>query len=348
MGSRRKTALILEKLGEAVDRLREQLGDDHPDIIPALVGLANTCVKNAEDEEAIYYYVQALEMCNEYYGEGSCSVADILTSLAVAEDHKGYYSESLSHLEDALVVYQEAFEAGEVSWFKVANVLNEIGNVLFHEDQIEEAESKYMEALDMATEYGPGDDSTSCLNMHLADIYNNLGSISAVNEDWDKSIEKYSKAFDLQKSLFGEDDPAVAVTLNNIGTMNFFAGRYEMALKSYKQVLKMRRAILGNHDFSVSDALLNVGTVYKAEGDFERAGRAFGESLRIARIALETDEHEKIAEIFMNMGANAMESGDYEMASDKFDEALEIYEGLGYDEDHESIATIMEFKEHMG
>lgn len=104
---------------------------------------------------------------------------------------------------------------------------------------LDQAHERYKQAIDVVRNESPSTECTdSCLDLHLAGIYNNIGGVKGAQRSWDEAIDNFNKALELQTNILGEDDPAVASTLNNLGTMNFQAGKYGTALMCYKQVLR--------------------------------------------------------------------------------------------------------------
>lgn len=342
--SREQCVSIRTKLDNAIRELIETRGDAHPDLLLSLVTLGNACSNNGDYEDAIRYYQQALPLNRKLHGVDHHKVGDNLVSMAMAMESVGRFEEGMEALEGALKIYKvssvrtNSERKANALWFKVVNVLNQIGNIYFRLGMIDVANEKYHDALKASGQSVTDRDvNDSCLSMHVADILNNIASVRAITKDFEESISMYNSALELQMDVLGEDDPAVAITLNNIGTMNFHAKKYEVALKSYKQVLKMRRDILGRDHLSVSDALVNVAIVYKKKREYDRSERALEEALRIVRKHFD-EETERTADIYVNFGLIAQKRGDTEGANNYFSDALHIYENM--DDDHPTVEVL--------
>ncbi|WP_191963477.1 ATP-binding protein [Pseudotamlana haliotis] len=68
-------------------------------------------------------------------------------------------------------------------------------------------------------------------------LYNNLGVVFNVLEQFDKSIEYQRKSIALKLKLKGNNKHSIAISNNNLGNVLKEAGRYELAINTLKEIL---------------------------------------------------------------------------------------------------------------
>ena len=253
-----------------------------------------------------------------------------MVSMALSMSKLDMCEAAIANLEAALSMYTRSKNhlknrAQNLDiWFRIMNATNQVGNVYFQQNKVDEAGAKYREALQMSKKFALEEISEdSCLSLHVSEIINNIACVKAEQKQYEDSISLFNQALELQIASLGEVDPAVSITLNNIGTMNFRARKYEVALKAYKQVLKMRRCIFNADHYSICDVLIDIALCYKKKRDYDRGTRALKEALRIARKTY-GDKHKKVHEIYEALGTIAEKSGNVERSEYYFGVANSI------------------------
>ncbi|CAF1543817.1 unnamed protein product [Didymodactylos carnosus] len=67
----------------------------------------------------------------------------------------------------------------------------------------------------------------------LATTYNNIGAVHAEKSEYDKALENYGTALEIQLKSLPSNHPSLATTYNNIGAVHAEKGEYDKALENY-------------------------------------------------------------------------------------------------------------------
>ena len=126
-------------------------------------------------------------------------------------------------------------------------------------------------------------------------IYNSLGVISDLENDYNQAILYYGKALALQ--------PELPLILNNMGYSRYMLGEWDEAEKYY------RMAVLKDKYFE--RAWRNLGLLYTRKGNYEEAVTIF------ARV-------EGLPEAFNDVGYICMLNGEYEISEAFFKRAIKL------------------------
>ncbi|MDU2360549.1 MAG: DUF2225 domain-containing protein, partial [Campylobacter concisus] len=82
------------------------------------------------------------------------------------------------------------------------------------------------------------------------------------NGNYQKAIEAYTKALEIQENILGKDDIKNAVIYNNMGLAYAFMGEYEKALEFATKALAIQEKILGKENTEVATSYNNMGLIY--------------------------------------------------------------------------------------
>ncbi len=102
----------------------------------------------------------------------------------------------------------------------------------------------------------------------------------------DHSEEKYLKALQLEKQIFGVPHSIVANTINRLGAVYDQQQNYELAEQYYRQSLRMRIKLFGEEHPSVAGSMNNLASLYEVLGRDDEAEalyiQAISMSLRVS------------------------------------------------------------------
>ena len=151
------------------------------------------------------------------------------------------------------------------------------GNILRHQDLIEEARTHYYEALIVAKEMN---------NARLeAIIIGNFGNLHLDQGEYFESIKRYNEA----KKIFSTEDDKLgeARMLNGIGAINSQIGNNDIALVHYEKALNIYKE-LDTKEISYSilnstTTLMNIGLLYTKDNLLIKAEASFLEALKILK-----------------------------------------------------------------
>ena len=166
----------------------------------------------------------------------------------------------------------------------------------------------------------------------LADSYSHLN-------DYEKAIEIGKQALEVNRIVFGEDDPSYISVLediayyysNNGNYANaiqyagyyFEQGNYKKAIDYCSQALDIYKKNDGENDPRYAIALSNLALYYSLVGDYTKSIQLGNKALEIKKIVLNTEDIE-YANSLTNLAYSYGSIGKYEKAIELETEALEI------------------------
>jgi len=149
-----------------------------------------------------------------------------------------------------------------------------------------------------------------------ASRYQNLGSLSFMLKDWDKTVEYSEKALTLPIN-----DPVIrASLLSNIAAAYVEMGDLEQAIEKLMNSISVSE----QNGTSASSARNNLGYIFNQMGEYDKAL----EQLELSR--LEFIEHNKGAElniIYKSMADVYANMGDHDRAAELYEQAYELHKG---------------------
>ena len=109
-------------------------------------------------------------------------------------------------------------------------------------------------------------------------------------EEYDKAIENYKLALEIQK--VNENSEDTAATYNALGQVYYHKKDYENALECHEASLKIKRSIYKEDDINIANSCYNLGFVYIGMRKLDMAITYMSEALEIYKKTL-GEEHEQ-------------------------------------------------------
>jgi tetratricopeptide (TPR) repeat protein len=195
---------------------------------------------------------------------------------------------------------------------EVASVLNFIGTLLFHQQELDHALLFFQEELRLEEQFMGSEDDVS-----VSVTCNNIGRILQELGRYPQAIYYYQRSLRHRygDDFFGKpasscgakgktsqcressiDEEAVgdipAATMNlystvwyNLGLIHDKMGAFAEAIRAFRMSLKLRRAMLGRDHSDVACLLYNIGVLQMEQQLLNEATDSFREALRIRRVA---------------------------------------------------------------
>jgi len=151
---------------------------------------------------------------------------------------------------------------------------------------------------------------------------NFLGLVSQIQGNYDKAIQYYDDALQIDELL--EDLDGKATDLSNIGTIYLTWGRYDEALEKYKEALVISEQ-LGDL-YGKANHLNNIGRIHEIRGEFEIALGNYKEALKITE---QLGDLGRKAALLNNIGMIHNAQNEFNVALEQYEEALQIAVHLG-------------------
>ncbi len=121
-------------------------------------------------------------------------------------------------------------------------------------------------------------------SLGLAEIYNNIGNIYAIQDDIEKALEFTEKSLVISKLISSVDN---SVTLSNLGNLHRQRGNKEKALLYYKESLEVNKKT--NNTVGLAYTYSLIGAFYETEGELDVSLEYLTKSL----VVLEDNGHQE-------------------------------------------------------
>jgi tetratricopeptide (TPR) repeat protein len=315
-------------LTDALDRRRNILGADHPEVALTMSHLAEVLSLQAKYDVAAPMYQQALETQRRLLGAQAPEVADTLVGFADLLTAEGRFREAEILLRESLDIRRRVIGNEHLD---VARSMENLGMNFYDQGNYASAEAMLREATDMRRRLLA--DST---HPELADGLNNLGLILMDKGDLAGAESMYQEALAMNRRLLDKLHPTIAVNVNNLAMVLHDEGRYAEAEPLYREVLETRRQALGAEHPEVARALNNLAFLLYDKGDRDVAMGTARQSLALYQ-RLFTGDHPDVATGLANIGGWLTVAGDYAAAEPLVRDALEMRKRL-YGDRHTEVA----------
>ncbi len=151
-----------------------------------------------------------------------------------------------------------------------------------------------------------------------------------------KAIAYYEQALAIDRKVFGEEHPDVAIDLNNLGAAWSALGENKKAIAYYEQALAIDRKVFGEEHPKVAIRLNNLGMAWSDLGEKKKAIAYYEQALAIDRKVF-GEEHPKVAIRLNNLGAAWSALGEKKKAIALYEQALAIDRNV-FGEEHPNVA----------
>ena len=156
-----------------------------------------------------------------------------------------------------------------------------------------------------------------------AAIRDTMGKTYAELAQYAESEKQLQRALDLERQVWGPENPKTLNTLNHLGRTLWHQGKYQEAETLLAPALEIERRVLGPEHPDTLYCMNNLGNVYRAQGKDAQAEALYRQTLGIRRRVLGPEHPDTLTS--MNNLANVYWShGNYAQAEALYGQALEI------------------------
>lgn len=217
-----------------------------------------------------------LEEAKLIFRKGNWPVSETRASFALARlaRKKGDYQNSIAILKTLLKHRMDLLPAGHEL---IVNSFINIGNTYFQIRKLDTASLFYREAL---TQF----ESQTRQTTKQATILHNLGLISEMKGNYDKSLNFYQQALAIQTKAYGREHPEVANTLLNLGLLRIRMGDFIRAEQLYKESLLIQKSIYSPNHPELALSVIEVGYLYEVQGQLGKALTYYEQASAIVQI----------------------------------------------------------------
>ena len=213
----------------------------------------------------------------------------------------------------------------------LAETLSDIGVIYLSLDRFKEALEYFKQSENL---YSSKSEWYS--KVHFPTIYINIGRAHYYLGEYQAALGSYIKALDIQKNIYGNNHPDIAICYNNIGTTKYELGEYDAAIEYFEKALKIQEIIHGDNSPNRATTYQNIGCINCIQKDYNAALTNTAKALSIF-LSIYEYNHPDIATCYNNMGGIHSEMKNYDIALVNYKKALDIYKNI-YEDNHTSIA----------
>lgn len=302
------------------------------------------------------FYVKALAIRKDLYGEENLDVADSLHNLGWLKDDQGKYAEAEPLCLQALEIRRH--KLGEQSSI-VAESLQRLGHLKIAQGKYAEAKTHFNKSIDILKEASDSNDSM------LAEGLSNLGYVFMYQGKYTDAESAFTRSLEINEKLYGPKHIVVAATLSLLGhvyknqsqnqraktlllqartIIEVTYGAYHPMLASvlsdlsniYQdqnepveaeahllQALTINEKVYGQGHPEISKTLNRLALIYKACGNFIKAEELYRRSLLINENTLDIN-HPELAKTIWHLAILYIESRRYVEAEKLFRRAIAI------------------------
>jgi len=149
----------------------------------------------------------------------------------------------------------------------------------------------------------------------IGQTYMDLGLYPEARTQW-------ARALDLQRRVFGTDDPRTLKTMSRVGSLALLEGKYSEAEALLSRTLAIQRRVLGPEDPDRLSSMNSLGFAYEREGKYTEAEPLFVQTLEIRRRVL-GPEHRDTLTTMNDLAVTYGELGKYLQAEALFTQVLD-------------------------
>ncbi len=303
-----KTEEALVELERAVALRERGAGNDPMAYSRTLRGLALAHRERGALDEAIALYERSIAVL---VSDDEATADELITAeyeLGLALSRASRYGEAELHLDASQSLLDRQQKQDPVRRAQILNV--RAGLAENWKGDLEEAERQSAAALELVRRGG---------EPHLvADALNALAIIKNSRAKYDEAIALFEEAIALNKEIYGDRNPVVAVNLENLGNVYMRQERYDQTLALLDEALSIRESSFGPDSLPVARTRFNLGVVASFSGDFERAFALLDSGLAVFR--------EQYGERSIEAAIGFFHRGASHEALGRFDAALRDYE----------------------
>jgi len=234
-------------------------------------------------------------------------------------DTRGLYSLAKIQLRRA---QQAAMELHDEVGLE-ATLLN-LGRMAERRGEYAQAETLYLEGLELARAHKHGDRTSALLQ--------NLGGLVLKRGEYERAERYLLEGLALARPV--GDSERISALLGNLGVLAGSRGDHAGAEAYFRESLDFARPT--GHRARICALLQNLGAVAGNMGNYAQAEEYYSEGLDIAR---QIGHKELTSYLLQNLGATAINRGDYKQAEEYFQQGLEVAREI---EHRERISHLLE------
>jgi tetratricopeptide (TPR) repeat protein len=237
---------------------RRVLGDEHPDTLASLNGLAATLWAQGDLAGARTLHEQALELRRRVLGDEHPDTLNSLNNLAATLRDQGDLAGARTLDEQALELRRRVLGDEHPDTLKS---LSNVAVTLRDQGDLAGARTLHEQALELRRRV-LGDEHPDTLTS-----LSNVAVTLRAQGDLAGARTLHEQALELRRRVLGDEHPDTLTSLSNVAVTLRAQGDLAGARRLHEQALELRRRVLGDEHRDTMNSLSNLAETLRAQGD---------------------------------------------------------------------------------
>ncbi|SCK18926.1 Tetratricopeptide (TPR) repeat [Streptomyces sp. WMMB 714] len=268
--------------GELTDAQREQLTDDHPNVLVSRNSHAAALRTLGEVTESESEYKAILEAATARHGEQHPVTLNARFAWAMALGRVARTDDAVSEMRKVLDLQDRVLGS---SHRNVASVRASLGALLLQQGNLDDAEAQLRQALDTL----PDDDAGRL------DVRHDLVTVLHARGRLREAIRQLREIADAELRRFGPAHPDTITARNSLGVTLKDFGKIEEAILVYREALKDAASKHSNDQPLVLTLRHNLAVALRKQGNLDQAEKEHSAILKIQERRLGPEHPETLA-----------------------------------------------------
>jgi len=230
---------------KAIDELTRLLPPDVSSIAECYntLGLINWLSGN--DEKALEYLSQALELRKKLYGENNPSVAAVYNNIGLVYSNTDLEA-ALQQYEKALAIYQKTYKEIHPN---IAVAYSNLGQIYRKQEVYNTSLTNYEKSLSIWSKLYTED------HPNKAFIFSSIAQVYSDKNEYENALNYSFRALEMYKKCYGEKHPNTAACYTLLGSIYSLQSDYTNALKNFQLSLISNCSDFNNTDYRINPSV---------------------------------------------------------------------------------------------
>lgn len=237
---------------QALELLKQELGEDHVETAGAYNDLANLYVVTRSYEDALWYGEKALNIRRRVLGDRDDRVISSFNFVGLLLNDTYRFERAEVVLTEAVGIARDLFGSDTQD---VLVLRSRLAFALMQLGKMDHAHEMILDVFAIASQLHPSDSA------HLKFYIRALADIQRADGDYSGAEKSYRSAHRIRVKYEGDYDPEVVVLLSRTGEMLFYQDKFKEAEPIYRKVLATHIGTHGPDNSYAAQYRFNLGAL---------------------------------------------------------------------------------------
>jgi tetratricopeptide (TPR) repeat protein/predicted Ser/Thr protein kinase len=276
----------VRQLERAYALQKSELGEDHPDTLTTMAGLAQAHATGGGYEQALDICQRIFHLAQTRFGPEHPHTLAAMNNLAIALARVGRLDDAIPIQEKVMSIRKAKFDPTDAEMLAPMNNLG-----WFYADAGRSEEATRIQEMVLAL-------SRKSLGTEHPDTIlamNNLAGSYADAGRYGEAVELLEQTVKMTQDKLGLDHPDALTAIENLAVTYAEVGVTKRAIPLLEQALERKKAVLGEEHPDTLGTMNSLGNAYHAAGDYEQALVLQQRTLGLRQARLDTNDPATLA-----------------------------------------------------